>query len=100
MPASRPEVLEMEASAVSKPHKLVEVTITITNEAGETQTETKTITGGPTEVLALKEELGVPAESSLWVIESNGKKKQLADHEKHNVKEGERYEALVRGGVS
>jgi hypothetical protein len=34
------------------------------------------------------------------VITNAGKKHQLGDHEKHNVKEGDRYEALVRGGVS
>jgi sulfur carrier protein ThiS len=90
----------MEAAAVGKRHKLVSVTITLTDENGESQTEEKAIEGGPTEVVALKAELGVPPESALWVVQRNGKKKQLADHAKHNVKEGDRYEALVRGGVS
>lgn len=78
----------------------VHVTLTVTDENGATQVEEKTIDGGPTPVPDLKSELGVPVESALWVVQRNGKKKQLGDHEKHNVKEGDRYEALVRGGVS
>lgn len=78
----------------------VHVSLTVTDENGATQVEDKTIDGGPTPVPELKSELGVPAESALWVVQKNGKKKQLADHQTHNVKEGDRYEALVRGGVS
>lgn len=83
-----------------KHQRLVEVSLTTTDENGTTKVESKSIPGGPTEVLHLKAELGVPPETALWVVRKNGKKSQLADHESHNVKEGDRYEALVRGGVS
>jgi hypothetical protein len=90
----------MEA-ATAQPHRtLVTVALTLTDENGNTQTEEKNIPGGPTKVTDLKAELGVPAESALWVIQKSGKKKQLGDHETHDVKEGDHYEALVRGGVS
>jgi hypothetical protein len=79
---------------------LVDVSLEITNEEGETQTTTLNIESGPTTVTVLKSELGLPKESSLWVIEKNGKKKPLGDHETHHVKEDDRYQALVRGGVS
>ncbi len=78
----------------------VQVTLEVTNEAGENQTSTFTIQSGPTKVTALKKELDIADEATLWVIEKNGKKKLLADHETHDVKEGDRYQALVRGGVS
>lgn len=78
----------------------VAVTLTITNQGGETQTETKTLESGPTGVTALKSELGVPPDSALWLIEGDGKKRPLGDHETVNVKEGDHFEALVRGGVS
>jgi hypothetical protein len=87
------------ATARTKP-ALVTVALTITDENGNTQTEKKSIPGGPAKVTDLKAELGVPAESGLWVIAKSGKKKQLGDHETHNVKQDDRYEALVRGGVS
>jgi len=45
-------------------------------------------------------ELGIAAGDALWVVEKSGKKKALADHETHNVKEGDHFEALVKGGVS
>jgi hypothetical protein len=90
----------MEA-ATAQPHdELVTVTMTVTDENGNTQTADKTIPGGATKVTDLKDELGVPAESALWVIQKSGKKKQLGDHETHNVKDGDRYEAIVKGGVS
>lgn len=87
------------ATAKSRP-KLVTVALTITDDQGNSHTDEKEIEGGPTKVAELKEELGVPSASSLWFKPKNGKAKQLADHEKHNVKEGDRYEAIVRGGVS
>lgn len=79
---------------------LVSVTLTLTDPDGNTQTETKALPGGATDVTTLKAELGVPAESALWVIEKSGKKRQLGDHERDNVKQGDRFEALVRGGIS
>ena len=89
----------MEAATCA--HKAsVEVSLTVTDENGSTQVVEDTVDGGPTPVQELKAELGVPVESALWVVQRNGKKKQLADHETHNVKAGDRFEALVRGGVS
>lgn len=87
-------------TAAEKKQKTVTVTLGITTEDGQTQKLTKTIEGGATKVPTLKEELGVPADSSLWVIAKNGKRKVLADHESHNVKEGDHYEALIKGGIS
>lgn len=80
--------------------RLVEVTITITDTKGNTTTETRSIPAGPTKVVQLKAELAVPEEDSLWIISKEGKHHQLGDHEVHDVKEGDRYEALPRGGVS
>lgn len=90
----------MEATTTHTHHALVTVALTITDENGNTKTENKSIPRGHTKVVELKAELGVPPESALWVIAKSGRKKQLGDHETHDVKEGDRYEALVRGGVS
>jgi len=90
----------VEAAAAPPKNALVTVTINVTDENGDTDTITKTIPGGPTKVTDLKAELGVPAESALWVIDKHGKKRQLGDHVTEVVKEGDRYEAIVRGGVS
>lgn len=90
----------MEAATARTKPDLVTVALTITDENGNSQTDEKSIPGGPTKVTDLKAELGVPAESALWVIAKSGKKKQLGDHETHNVKQNDRYEAIVRGGVS
>jgi hypothetical protein len=79
---------------------VVAVTLVITNDDGSSQTTTRDIASGATKVVQLKAELGVPADSALWVIEKSGKKHQLGDHESHNVKAEDRYEAIVRGGVS
>jgi hypothetical protein len=88
------------AVAAKKPEQ-VDVTIGVTDEdTGETQTNTLTIPGGPTPVPELKAELGIEGASALWVVERNGKKKALSDHQEQNVKEGDHYEAIVKGGVS
>lgn len=92
--------LTVEAGGEQADHNPVQVTLEVTNEAGETETSTFTIKSGPTKVTALKSELGIAEEATLWVIQKNGKKKLLADHETHDVKRGDRYQALVRGGVS
>jgi hypothetical protein len=89
-----------EPGAEEAHRHLVEVSLEITNEEGESQTSALTIESGATKVTALKSELGVAEEASLWVIQKNGKKKPLGDHETHDVKEGDRFQALVRGGVS
>jgi sulfur carrier protein ThiS len=86
--------------ATKKPHKLVKVTLITADETGETKSEEKEIPKGETEVSLLKEELGVAPELALWVVRKNGKRRQLADHEKHNVEAGDRFEVIVRGGVS
>ncbi len=78
----------------------VAVTLEITAEDGETQTVPKEIESGSTEVATLKTELGVAEELSLWVIRKNGTKKLLAGHEKHDVREGDRYQTIIPGGVS
>ena len=80
--------------------ELVTVTLTVTDENGNTQAETLSIPEGPTKVTELKAELGVPAESALWLISKTGHRRQLGDHENHDLKEGDHYEAIVRGGVS
>jgi hypothetical protein len=90
----------MEAATTRTKPALITVSLTITDENGNSQTQEARIPGGPTKVTDLKADLGVPAESALWVIAKSGKKKQLGDHETHNVKQDDRYEALVRGGVS
>jgi hypothetical protein len=88
-------------AVAEKKSNLVTVTEGLTNEdTGATETRMLEIEGGPTEVPTLKAELGIQAADALWVIAKNGKKKALADHETHNVKEGDHYEALVKGGVS
>ena len=76
------------------------VTLVVTDEEGQTQTLDKTIATGPTKVPELKTELGVPAEASLWLARPNEKPKQLPDHATHNVKAGDRFETVVKGGVS
>jgi sulfur carrier protein ThiS len=82
-------------------NQFVTVTEGITDEdTGASETRTLEIEGGPTKVPELKSELGIAADDALWVVEKNGKKKALADHETHNVKEGDHFEALVKGGVS
>jgi hypothetical protein len=82
-------------------HQLVEVTVGVTDEeTGDTQTNTLEIPSGPTPVPQLKNKLGIAGASALWVVEKNGKKKVLSDHQQHNVKEGDHYEAIVKGGVS
>jgi hypothetical protein len=89
----------MDATTVVSKHKMVTVTLGVTREDGQPTTVEKTIESGPTLVPALKQELEVPADSSLWVI-VKGKKKPLADHQHHDVKAGDHFEALVKGGVS
>ncbi len=79
---------------------LVQVELVTTDEQGDTQTATLEIDSGPTKVTALKSELGIPEDSALWVIHADGKRKPLGDHETYNVKAGDRFEAIVRGGVS
>ena len=81
-------------------HDQVTVVLMLSDEQGNSQEQSFTLDSGPIKVSGLKALLGVPAESSLWVIQKNGKRKQLADHQNHNVKEGDRFEALVKGGIS
>jgi hypothetical protein len=90
----------MEAEAKAKP-KLVEVTLVVDDEqTGESKSEMKEVPKGETTVTALKEELGVPAELALWVIRKDGKRKQLADHQSHEVKAGDTFMVITRGGIS
>jgi hypothetical protein len=55
---------------------------------------------GPTKVPELKAELGVPQPASLWLVRPGGKPIQLVDHATHDVKAGDRFETVVKGGVS
>jgi hypothetical protein len=88
-------------ASVAPKHEQVAVTLGVTNEDdGTTQTLELSIPGGPTPVPELKAELGIADASALWVVQKNGHRKALADHQTHNVKEGDHYEALVKGGVS
>lgn len=84
---------------VNKGH-LVEVFLETTDQDGATRVETLSIERGPTKVEVLMSELGVADALSLWVIKKDGRPKPLAPHETHDVKEGDRYQALVPGGVS
>jgi hypothetical protein len=88
----------MKAAAAK--HELVTVSVTLTDNDGNELTEDKSVDSGATPVPALKQELGIDLEDSLWVIRSNGQRHQLVDHATHNVKAGDHFEALVRGGVS
>ena len=85
--------------ATAEKHQLVTVTVTITDADGNTTTKELSIPGRPTDVPALKHELGIADEDSLWFVKA-GKKKLLADHEKHNVKEHDHFEVVSKGGVS
>jgi len=85
--------------ATAKKERLISVTL-IVKEGEAEREEAKEIPKGKIEVGALKTELGVPPEDSLWVVRANGKIVQLADHEEHNVKQGDRFEVVGRGGVS
>jgi hypothetical protein len=90
----------MEATAEAKKAGVVTVTMGVTDpETGESQTVEATIAGGPTPVPDLKAALQIAPDSSVWVVK-NGKKKPLADHEQHNVKTGDHFEAISKGGVS
>lgn len=79
---------------------VVVVVLVVDDPDGETQTIESTIPSGPTKVPDLKAALNVPAEASLWLVQPNGKPKQLVDHATHNVKAGDKFETIVRGGVS
>jgi hypothetical protein len=91
----------MAALEQSHGPQLVTVTEGVTDEeSGATEVRTLEIPEGPTPVPELKTELGIEGAKVLWVIAKNGKKKALSDHETHNVKEGDHYEAIVKGGIS
>jgi hypothetical protein len=81
-------------------HHLVEVFLEVTNEEGASASTTLELPRGETAVETLEAELGIADAEQLWVIKKDGKRKLLASHEKHDVKEGDRFQALVKGGVS
>lgn len=87
------------SSTVEKPTEQVTVTITIDDPEGGSTTEDRSIPSGSTPVSTLKQELGVPAEESLFLVR-DGKRKLLADHEHHNVRAGDHFEYVGKGGVS
>jgi hypothetical protein len=86
-------------ATTEKHTKLVQVTVTITDASGTTTTQEKEIPSGPTDVPVLKMELGVAEADSLFFVREK-KKQLLADHEQHNVKEGDHFEVVSKGGVS
>ena len=91
----------MAAVPEKHPHdQLVEVTLTITDDSGNTTTTEKEIPEGETPVPTLKQELGVAETDSLFLLKKNGKRELLADHKHHNVKAGDRFEVVGKGGVS
>jgi hypothetical protein len=90
----------MEVTAAAKKQETVMVTMGVTDpDTGESQDVEAAIAGGPTPVPDLKAALQIAADASLWVVK-NGKKKQLVDHERYNVKAGDHFEAISKGGVS
>jgi hypothetical protein len=78
----------------------VEVTLSITDEQGNTTTTEREIPAGPTPVPTLKDELGIPETESLFLARKDKPKKLLADHAQHNVKQGDHYEVVGKGGAS
>jgi hypothetical protein len=91
---------ENDQAAAQEVH-LVEVTIEETDEeTGETQTTTHEIPRGETPVPTLEAELGITEVEQLWVIKKDGARKPLASHEKTDVQAGDRYQAVVKGGIS
>jgi len=94
------EAKSAEAVEAKKKPKLVKVTIGVTDGDGNNQSLEKKIPAGKTEVPILKNELELPAASSLWFVPKNGKRKVLADHEHHTVKADDHFEAVVKGGIS
>lgn len=95
--AAHPDIETQEAS---HHHKLVEVSLELTDQQGHEETRTLELPRGETPVRTLKQELGLTETDPLWVIKKDGERKPLGDHEKHDVKEGDRYQAIVKGGVS
>jgi hypothetical protein len=85
--------------AEDRKHEAVTVTVTIDDPEGGSTNEDISIPSGSTPVTTLKQELGVPAEESLFLVRE-GKRQLLADHEHHNVKAGDHYEYVGKGGVS
>lgn len=81
-------------------HELVDVTLTITDEEGNSTTTEKEIPEGSTPVPTLKAELGVPETESLFLLREGKPRKLLADHERHNVEEGDHFEVVGKGGAS
>jgi hypothetical protein len=91
----------MTAAPEKHPHdEPVEVTLTVTDDDGNTTTTEKEIPEGPTPVPTLKQELGVPDADSLFLLKDGKKPKPLVDHESHNVKAGDHFDAVGKGGAS
>jgi hypothetical protein len=79
----------------------VTVFVTMVDDAtGESHEEDKQVESGETKVERIKDEVGVPAASGLWVLRGDGRSHQLADHVDYDVREGDHFEVIVRGGVS
>ena len=66
----------------------------------QTQTTAHQIPRGETAVPTLETELGITEVEQLWVIKKDGTRKPLASHEKTDVQARDRYQAVVKGGIS
>ena len=86
--------------AADAKHRLVDVTLEVTDEEGETQKRHVELPSGETPVTTLEAELGITDVQQLWLIRKDHKPRPLAKHEKVDVKDGDRYEALVKGAIS
>jgi hypothetical protein len=69
-------------------------------ESGDSREVDKQVESGETKVTRIKEELGVAEASALWVQKSDGRSDPLADHVSYDVREGDHFEVIFRGGVS
>jgi hypothetical protein len=92
----------MAADEVHEDHRH-EVTVFVTvlnDETGESHEEDNQVESGETKVVRIKAELGVLEASALWVQKGDGRSHQLADHVTYDVREGDHFDVIVRGGVS
>lgn len=89
------------ADEMHEDRREVTVFVTVVDEAtNESHEQDQQIESGASKVEVIKEELGVPAASALWVLGGDGRSHQLADHRDHDVREGDHFEVIVRGGIS
>jgi hypothetical protein len=76
-------------------HETAHVTI----QVGEQEPIPKDVPAGPTRVSQLKQELGAPADSVLWLVHGHTRT-QYVDTETIDVEDGMHFEAIPGGGIS